>query len=98
MNRRFTLVGVLLCAILSGCAHDRQFFDDCRPAVPKIRDYAIQDLPNLSPEDRQRITDTEPRLAQANYVEVHFTWTNICEVLSGAPPCQPFKVIDLRKR
>jgi hypothetical protein len=97
MNQRFRFVGVLLCTLLSRCAYNRQFFDECRSSTPVIRDYAIQHLPALSQEDRQFIMSTEPRIGHANYVEIHFTWTNICEVLSGGPPCQPFKAIDLRK-
>jgi hypothetical protein len=97
MSQKFKFIGVFL-VLVSGCAYNREFFNDCRPAVPAMRDYAIQHLPDLSQEDRRVITTTEPRLAHANYVEVHFTWTNICEVLSSAPPCQPFKVVDLRKQ
>jgi hypothetical protein len=98
MRHRIQLFGLLACVLLAGCAYNRQFFSECRPAVPTMRDYAIQHLIDLSQADKQFIAATEPRLAQANYIEVHFTWTNVCEVLSSSPPCEPFKVIDLRKR
>jgi len=98
MTKTSIFVPVLGWLVVSGCSYNRQFFNDCRPAMPIMRDYAFQHLNGLSEEDKRLITATEPRLAQANYIEVHFTWTNICEVLSSPPPCHAFKVLDLRKR
>jgi hypothetical protein len=98
MRHRIQLFGLLACFLLAGCAYNRQFFGECRPAVPTMRDYAIQHLPDLSQDEKEFISATEPRLAQANYIEVHFTWTNVCEVFASSPPCEPFQVRDLRKR
>jgi hypothetical protein len=89
---------VLLVAISSGCVSNRKFFADCRPAVPVMRDYAISHLPALSESDKQVIATTEPSLAQANYIQVYFGWSNICTVVSGPPPCQPLSVMDWRSK
>jgi hypothetical protein len=101
MYYRFVFL-VLLAGILSpGCAYNnynRQFFADCRTKVPAIRVYAVSHLATLSDDDKRIIDTTEPKLAQANYVDVHFTWPNVCMVDSGTPPnCEPFKVVDLRQ-
>lgn len=62
-----------------------------------IRDYALHHLPDMTQEERQIISNTEPTVGQVNYAEVHFKWADIREVLSGAPPkCEPFKVIVAR--
>src|SRR5262245_21534585 len=93
-------LGLLASALLSGCAYynfKRQFFADCHTHVPEIRTYAIEHLPSLSDVDRQIVATTEPRLAHSNFVSVHFTWPNVCEVRSGAPPdCNAHRVFDLR--
>ena len=97
MRNKLKLIVLLSFGLVSGCAYNRQFFSNCRPAVPAVRDYAIGHLPELSQDQREFIASTEPSMAQANYVEVRFKWTNVCEVRSSAPPCRPFEVIDLRK-
>jgi hypothetical protein len=92
------LIIVLLSIVAAGCAHDRQFFSDCRASVPRVRDYAVEHLTDLSPADSHSIMTTAPQLSQANYTQVFFSWSNICTVVSGPPPCEPFKVIDWRKK
>jgi hypothetical protein len=98
MRHRSKLIVLFLFGLISGCAINRQFFDECRPAIPAMREYAFEHLPLLTPYERKLILTTEPIMVQANYVDVRFKWTNVCEVLSSAPPCRPYKIIDLRIR
>jgi hypothetical protein len=98
MRHRSKLIVLFLFGLVSGCAINRHFFDDCRPAIGTMREYALEHLPLLTLYERKFILTTEPIIAQANYVDVRFKWANVCEVLSSAPPCRPYKVIDLRMR
>jgi len=96
MRHKSIFIALFFIGLVSGCALNRQFFDDCCPAIPARREYAFDHLPLLTPYERKLVSATEPIISQANYVEVHFKWTNVCEVRSSAPPCRPFSVIDLR--
>jgi hypothetical protein len=100
MRYKFGVLALLVGMLFPGCAYhnyNRQFFADCRTNVPAIRVYAVDHLSNLSEDDRRIINATEPELAQANFVAVHFTWPKVCMVDSGAPPnCKPVNVVDLR--
>jgi hypothetical protein len=98
MRHVFQVIALFSIVLFAGCVSNREFFAESRSAVPAMRAYALEHLRELSQQDRQFIAGTEPRLAQANYVEVHFIWTNVCEVLASAPPCRPYQLIDLRKR
>src|SRR3954471_16930583 len=59
----------------TGCGvMPRSKFDEARRAVPEMREYALRNLPDLTPAERERVESREPATGQANYVAYYFWW------------------------
>src|SRR5882724_7250127 len=87
---------VLVVALMvSGCSiFPQSRFDEAHQSLPEIRAYALKNLKDLTPEEREIIETREPKMSQANYVIYYFSWQDLrgkkfATVEASPPPCIP---------
>jgi hypothetical protein len=91
---KWSLLAVVLTATTGCGVTPRSKFDEARRSVPEIREYALQNLPDLTPAERELVQNREPVMGQANYVAYYFWWKDergrtVVTVDATAPPCRP---------
>ena len=81
-----------------GCSlFPRSRFDEARQSIPEIRAYTLDNLPDLTPQERETVQTGEPKMGQANFVTYYFWWQTsegktFATVVASPPPCKPFSV------
>ena len=97
MTRCITTLLMAFAVVLiatTGCGiTPRSKFDEARRAVPEMREYALRNLPDLTPAERERVGSREPAMGQANYVAYYFCWKDekgktLVTVEATPPPCR----------
>jgi hypothetical protein len=90
--KRWFLIVALIAT--TGCgATPRSKLDEARRAVPAMREYALRNLADLTPAERERVESREPAMGQANYVAYYFWWKDddgrkVVTVDATPPPCR----------
>jgi len=86
----------------AGCAYHRArreaFYNESLRALPAMRVFAIHQIRKPTEADLQAIMDTRPMIDHVSYERVNFRWSNVCTVVAGPPPCQPWFFFDNRPR
>jgi len=99
--------GILFVAaalVAGGCAAFPQSkFEEAHQSLPEIRAYALQQLPDLTAEERDIIQTHDPKLGQANFVIYYFWWQNsegktFATVEASPPPCKPYSARQSNSR
>jgi hypothetical protein len=96
IRSRFTLLAT--CIALGGCGiMPRHRLREAAQFVPQMRAFALERLPDLTPQEREAIESREPVVGDANYVIYYFTWSDpsgrpVVTVEASAPPCRPHSV------
>jgi hypothetical protein len=62
--------------------------------VPRMRAFALEHVPDLSPDEHEAINSREPEIGHANYVVYYFWWSDaagrpLVTVEASPPPCEP---------
>ena len=66
---------LLVTVLVSGCGLlPRYEYEEAKALVPSIREYALNNIQDLSKEDRDFINQTEPVIGHANYVIYYYRW------------------------
>ncbi len=87
----FSLVGY-------GCGVWPRFeIEAAKMATPQVRQYALDNQSNLTPDEREPIRTTEPQIGHANYVVYYFVWRDgkgkqVVGVETEPPPCEPIRI------
>ena len=84
-------LSLIASVLVSGCGLFPRFeYDQAKVLVPSIREYALNNIQDLTKEDRDLISHTEPVIGHANYVIYYYWWkdkdgqTRFC--VETAPP------------
>lgn len=88
---RISHLSLIAFVFVSGCGLlPRYEYEEAKVLVPSIREYALNNIQDLSKEDRDFIYQTEPVIRHANYVIYYYRWqdkdgqTRFC--VEAAPP------------
>lgn len=84
-----------VCTAIAGCAFfPRHRLDEAARSVPQMRAFALEHVPDLTPEERDALSFREPKIGLANYVVYYFWWSDaagrpLIMVEASPPPCEP---------
>jgi len=74
---KYLVAFILITFFMTGCGLMPHFeYEEAKSLVPSIREYAMSTLQNLSEEERDFITQTEPVIGHANYMIYYYWWKN----------------------
>jgi len=80
--------------LLSGCGYHQERLAEAREAIPSVRQYLIEKIPDLTESEKEFIKNNEPFIGHANYAVYYFNWF-IDEVTftveTSGPPFEPYK-------
>ena len=74
-NRMIAVFVILAILGISGCGLMPKFeYKQAKAMIPTIREYALNQITDLTEQERTLIIKTEPVIGHANYVIYYFWW------------------------
>jgi hypothetical protein len=64
--------------------------------IPAVRQYLIEQIPDLTKSEKEFIKDNDPLIGHANYIVYYFEWFDLSDEVSftvetSGPPFRPYK-------
>ena len=67
----------LLVIGLCGCSYHDSRLQQAKASVPEMRRYLVEQIPDLSQQERELIENSEPLIGHANYTIYYFLWKDL---------------------
>ena len=82
--------------LLSGCGYHQERLAEAREAIPSVRQYLIEKIPDLTAAEKEFIEKNDPFIGHANYTIYYFNWIDEADEVSFivetcGPPFEPYK-------